>query len=87
MCPSAQAFLDSARAQGPFQPMPLPPLQLSAPDQARIRDRSTIMARHLFADRGDAFADEQAWPNSLQHFLMSRTLFLCPALESWVTLS
>ncbi len=43
----------------PFQPLPSPALQLTQLDQCRIRDRSTIMARHLFADRGDAFADEQ----------------------------
>ena len=54
-----QAFLASAKIQGAFQPLPSPPLQLTQLDQCRIRDRSTIMARHLFADRGDAFADEQ----------------------------
>ncbi len=56
---SVQAFLASAKIQGAFQPLPSPPLQLTQLDQCRIRDRSTIMARHLFADRGDAFADEQ----------------------------
>ena len=34
-------------------------MNLSVEDQCRIRDRSTIMARHIFMDRGDAFADEQ----------------------------
>jgi peroxin-5 len=33
---------------------------LSVPDKVRIRDRSAILARHLFADRGDAYADSQA---------------------------
>ena len=33
---------------------------LSLHDKVRIRDRSAILARHLFADRGDAFADSQA---------------------------
>lgn len=61
-CDVAQAFLASARVQGTFQAPPAPPLQLTQLDQCRIRDRSTIMARHLFADRGDAFADEQARP-------------------------
>ena len=56
-----QAFLASAKIQGAFQPLPSPPLQLTQLDQCRIRDRSTIMARHLFADRGDAFADEQVY--------------------------
>ena len=54
-----QAFLASAKVQGAFQPLPSPRLQLTQLDQCRIRDRSTIMARHLFADRGDVFADEQ----------------------------
>lgn len=55
----AQAFFKSAKVRGVFQPLPSPALQLTQLDQCRIRDRSTIMARHLFADRGDAFADEQ----------------------------
>lgn len=33
---------------------------LSIPEKVQIRDRSTILARHLFADRGDAYADAQA---------------------------
>ncbi|EIE20619.1 TPR-like protein, partial [Coccomyxa subellipsoidea C-169] len=56
---AVQAFLASAKVQGIFQPLLSPPLQLTQLDQCRIRDRSTIMARHLFADRGDVFADEQ----------------------------
>ena len=55
-----QAFLASAKIQGAYQPPPTPTLQLTQLEQCRIRDRSTIMARHLFADRGDAYADEQA---------------------------
>lgn len=62
-----QAFLASAKVHGVFQPQPSPPLQLTQLDQCRIRDRSTIMARHLFADRGDVFADEQVWPAVVQH--------------------
>ncbi|CAL8464869.1 g4404 [Coccomyxa elongata] len=59
LTPFLHAFLASAKVQGVFQPLPSPPLQLTQLDQCRIRDRSTIMARHLFADRGDVFADEQ----------------------------
>lgn len=62
----AQAFFASAKVQGVFQPLPSPPLQLTQLDQCRIRDRSTIMARHLFADRGDVFADEQVRPAVVQ---------------------
>lgn len=43
-------------------------LDLSLRDQCQIRDRSTILARHLSVDRGDAAADEQVqcsipWPS------------------------
>ena len=54
-----QAFLNSGKARAAFQPMRLPELGLSTVDKCRIRDRSTIMARHMFADRGDQFADVQ----------------------------
>ncbi|GAB4823917.1 hypothetical protein N2152v2_010963 [Parachlorella kessleri] len=54
-----QAFMNSGKAHAPFQPMRLPELGLSTVDKCRIRDRSTIMARHMFADRGDQFADVQ----------------------------
>ena len=33
---------------------------LSPSDRSKIRDRSSILARHLFAEWGDAFADAQA---------------------------
>lgn len=65
----AQAFLDSARGPGAFHPAPAPPLALDVRDQARIRDRSTIMARHLFADRGDAFADEQVMTAKRENYI------------------
>ena len=51
--------MESGRARAAFHPMPLPQMRLSVEDQCRVRDRSTIMARHMYADRGDAFADEQ----------------------------
>lgn len=57
-----QAFLDSSKAHAPFRPLPAaapPGVALSLPDQLRVRDRSTIMARQLFAEQGAAFADEQ----------------------------
>lgn len=41
------------------QPAPLPPGALSVPDACRIRDRSTILARHLYAEQGQGFADAQ----------------------------
>ena len=51
-----------ARSQSHFSAGPLPPelaSSLSLSDKCRIRDRSTIMARHMFADQGDRFADMQ----------------------------
>lgn len=52
-----QAFLDSSKAHAPFQPALAPPgLALSLADQCRVRDRSTIMARQLFAEQGTEFA-------------------------------
>lgn len=58
----AQAFLRSARAHSHFAAGPLPlelAAQLSVGDQVRVRDRATILSRHVYADMGDKFADEQ----------------------------
>lgn len=59
--PMLQAFLDSSKARAPFHPgiVAPPGAALSLADQCRVRDRSTIMARQLFAEQGPAFADEQ----------------------------
>lgn len=61
---TAQAFLESAQARTAFQPLPMPAVRLSPAEQCRVRDRSTIMARQLFAERGDEFADAQARRNA-----------------------
>ncbi|GAV69382.1 TPR_2 domain-containing protein/TPR_11 domain-containing protein [Cephalotus follicularis] len=53
------SFVDSSRAGIPFRPTPLPMLGLSQGDKQCIRDRSTIMARHFFADKPDDFIDAQ----------------------------
>ena len=61
-----QAFVSGATARPLVAPMP--PLAgdasaasaaLSVGERCRIRDRSTILARHMFADQGPAFADQQ----------------------------
>ncbi|KAL4859835.1 Peroxisome biogenesis protein 5 [Chlorella vulgaris] len=59
--PVLQAFLDSSKAHAPMRPVAVAPpgLALSLPDQMRVRDRGTIMARQLFAQHGAAYADEQ----------------------------
>lgn len=57
-----QAFVRGSLRPGGPSALPLPPelaAQLSVADKVRIRDRSTIMARHLYADQGDRFADTQ----------------------------
>ncbi len=54
-----QSFMASGRAQADFQPMPLPQLRLSVEDQCRLRDRSTIMARQMYATQGSDYADAQ----------------------------
>ncbi|KAF7833861.1 peroxisome biogenesis protein 5 [Senna tora] len=53
------SFLDSGRGGIPFHPTSLPLLGLSEGDKQCIRDRSSIMARHLFADKSEEFIDAQ----------------------------
>ncbi|KAJ1416997.1 peroxisomal targeting signal 1 receptor [Sesbania bispinosa] len=53
------SFLDSSRGGIPFHPAPLPMLGLSEGDKQCIRDRSSIMARHLFADKSEEFINAQ----------------------------
>ena len=55
--------MQSGRAQADFQPMPLPQLRLSVEDQCRLRDRSTIMARQMYASQGSHYADAQVHAN------------------------
>lgn len=62
-----RSFLDSSRAEIPFHPVPLPELGLSDVDKQRIRDRSSIMARHFFADKGEEYVNAQV--NALLHSL------------------
>jgi len=57
-----KAFLSTAASRGAFMPQaaaPLPPGALSVADQCRVRDRSTILARQLYAEQGQGFADGQ----------------------------
>jgi hypothetical protein len=65
--------VESGRLGSDFRPLPAAGVALSVPDQCRVRDRSTIMARHLYADLGDAFADAQvhvrAWQSRSRSLL------------------
>ncbi|KAE8713745.1 Peroxisome bioproteinsis protein 5 [Hibiscus syriacus] len=53
------SFVDSSRSGIPLHPTPLPLLGLSQGDKQCIRDRSSIMARHIFADRSEEFINSQ----------------------------
>ncbi|KAL5729687.1 Peroxisomal membrane signal receptor PTS1 [Ranunculus cassubicifolius] len=61
------SFLESSHAGLPFRPMLLPALGLSQGDKQCIRDRSSIMARHFFADKSEDFINAQV--NTLLHSL------------------
>ncbi|KAM1039695.1 hypothetical protein TB2_028606 [Malus domestica] len=53
------SFVESSRGGMPFRPTPLPVLGLSAGDKQCIRDRTSIMARHFFADKSEDFINGQ----------------------------
>ncbi|PIN04354.1 TPR repeat-containing protein [Handroanthus impetiginosus] len=53
------SFLHSGHGSVPFHPTSLPVLGLSEGDKQCIRDRSSIMARHLFADKSEDFIHAQ----------------------------
>ncbi|GBF99808.1 hypothetical protein Rsub_12561 [Raphidocelis subcapitata] len=56
-----RAFFAAAASRTglPAQLAPLPPGALSVAEQVRIRDRSTILARQVYADQGQGFADSR----------------------------
>lgn len=53
------SFVNSSHGGVPFGPTQLPVLGLSEGDKRCIRDRSSIMARHIFADRSEDFINGQ----------------------------
>ncbi|KAJ6293543.1 hypothetical protein OIU78_025494 [Salix suchowensis] len=53
------SFVGSSHGGIPFRPAPLPALGLSEGDKQCIRDRSSIMARHFFADKNEDFINAQ----------------------------
>ncbi|KAJ0986981.1 hypothetical protein J5N97_005337 [Dioscorea zingiberensis] len=61
------SFVDSGRSGVPFHPAALPMLGLSEGDKQCIRDRSCIMARHIFADKSEEYINTQV--NALLHSL------------------
>ncbi|KAK1293647.1 Peroxisome biogenesis protein 5 [Acorus calamus] len=61
------AFVGSSHSKVPFRPAALPLLGLSEGDKQCIRDRSTIMGRHFFADKNEDYINAQV--NTLLHSL------------------
>lgn len=59
------SFLGSDQAGVPFRPTALPVLGLSEGDKQCIRDRSCIMARHIFADKSEEYIQSQVLPQSV----------------------
>lgn len=55
------SFVNSSHGGIPFRPASLPALGLSQGEKQCIRDRSTIMARHFFADKNEDFINAQVW--------------------------
>jgi peroxin-5 len=53
------SFVGSSHGGIPFRPAPLPALGLSEGDKQCIHDRSSIMARHFFADKSEDFINTQ----------------------------
>lgn len=53
------SFVNSGHQGLPLHPTQLPSLGLSEGDKKCIRDRSSIMARHLFADKSEDFLNSQ----------------------------
>lgn len=53
------SFVNSSHGGVPFGPTQLPVLGLSEGDKRCIRDRSSIMARHIFADKPEEFINGQ----------------------------
>ena len=51
--------MESGKAGADFVPRPAPGLQLAVGEAMRVRDRATIVGRHIYGARGDAYADAQ----------------------------
>ncbi|MCO5605091.1 hypothetical protein L7F22_059270 [Adiantum nelumboides] len=71
-----RSFFDSHQAEVPFHPVAPPHLGLSDGDKLRIRNRSSVMGHHVFADKGQQYADAQV--NALLH-----SLDIEPDLKTW----
>ena len=73
------SFLTSGPAGVPFQPLPVPAaLGLSESDKQCIRDRSCIMARHIFSDQPEEYIQAQVaynfYPCESQNSKLPKTI-------------
>lgn len=76
------SFLDSSRTAAPFPAVKLPELGLSQMDKERIRNRSSIMARHIFADKGQMFVENQVRLMVTTHQFVGLDLLLLTDISS-----
>jgi hypothetical protein len=51
--------MESGKVGMDFHPLRSAEARMPIEDQCRVRDRATIVSRHIFASRGEAFADAQ----------------------------
>lgn len=65
------SFVDSGRSGVPFRPVALPMLGLSEGDKQCIRDRSCILARHIYGDKSEDYISAQVsvWQSFFLHLL------------------
>lgn len=54
-----RSFINSNKVGRPFLPMNLPNLFLAPEDKTRIINRSSIMSRHIFADKSENYINSQ----------------------------
>ena len=78
------SFVESGRAGVPFRPAALPVLGLSKGDKQCIRDRSYIMARHIFADKSEDYIHSQVF-HCILLFMFPNLLFLFVVILSFST--
>ena len=51
--------MESGKVGMDYHPLRSAGARMPIEDQCRVRDRATIVSRHIFASRGEAFADAQ----------------------------
>ncbi|KAK3252415.1 Peroxisomal membrane signal receptor PTS1 [Cymbomonas tetramitiformis] len=54
-----RSFVNTGQSHAQFLPVQLPEMGLTPLEKTRIRDRTSIMARHMFAEQGEPFVRTQ----------------------------